>query len=54
VVATASESSEVLESNAFRGIVASTWLRNGQSAVVRGRQMVIEGAKVTPHPARDG
>jgi hypothetical protein len=29
VVATASEPSEVLESNAFRGMVASTWLRNG-------------------------
>ena len=27
---------------------------NGLPAVVRGRQLVIEAAEVTPHPARDG
>jgi hypothetical protein len=37
----------------------STWTYYGQTyygqpAVVHGRQLVIEGAEVPPHPARDG
>jgi len=38
----------------FGAAVLSTWSYNALNAVVRGRQMVIKGAEVTPHPARDG
>jgi len=45
---------EIRGSGMFGSALLFTWSCNAQPTVARGRQLALEAAEVTPHPARDG